>query len=114
MDNSQKSHKSKSNAWRTKELSEQELSGLRTYKKRETCSRRTPVQDGQFSLHQGCLFYRDLTVQLKDVIGQQLVMEIKQMDYPLSSFSFFLFSCLVFSIVKTHWLTLILLCQFFW
>ena len=85
MGNSQKSHKSKSNAWRTKELS----AGLRTYKKRETCSRRTPVQDGQFSLHQGCLFYRDLTVQLKDVIGQQLVMEIKQMDYPLSSFSFF-------------------------
>ena len=39
MDNSQKSHKSKNNACRTKDLS----AGLRTYKNCETCSRRTPV-----------------------------------------------------------------------
>ena len=58
MDNSQKSHKSKNNAWRTKDLS----AGLRTYKNRETCSRWTPVSDGQFSLHQGCPFYKGLTV----------------------------------------------------
>ena len=39
MDNSQKSYKSKNNAWRTNDLS----AGLKSYKNRETCSRRTPV-----------------------------------------------------------------------
>ena len=40
--------------------------GLRTFQlareHTKTCSRQTPVSDGQFSLHQGCPFYRDLTV----------------------------------------------------
>ena len=58
MDNSQKSYKSKSNDKRTKDLS----ADLRTYKNRETCSMRTPVSDTQFSLHQGCPFYRGLSV----------------------------------------------------
>ena len=39
MDNSQKSHKSKNNVWRTKDLSV----GLRSYENRETFSRRAPV-----------------------------------------------------------------------
>ena len=64
MDDSQKSHKSKNNAWRTKGPS----AGLRPYKNRETCSSWTP-QDKQFSLHQGCPFYRGLTVfKLEDTM----------------------------------------------
>ena len=49
--------------------------GLRTFQlareHTKTCSRRTPVSDGQFCLHQGCPFYRYLTV-LKEVWNEVL------------------------------------------
>ena len=82
---SQKSHKSKNNAWRTKDL----LAGLRTYKNRKTYSRQTPVQDGQFSFHQGSPFYRGLTVHAVNKTNTQLITEIlaislhKKWSFPL-------------------------------